>query len=83
MLFLVATLCFVISGALHNVFHAVADNFESMQVLPEILTGLSVTFFLVAVLICPPAVMIGLVGSIAMLIRKHHRPRHACPPYLP
>ncbi len=77
LLLLGAILCFVISAVLHNVFHGVADNIESMQVLPEILTGLSVTFFLVAVLVCPPAVIVGLVGSVAMFLRNHHRAKHA------
>ena len=77
LLLLGAVLCFVISGVLHNVFHGIAGNMESAQMLQKILEGLGDTAFYLAVLVCPPAVIVGLVGSVTMIIRKHHRPRHA------
>jgi len=77
LLLLGAVLCFVIFGVLHNVLHGIAGNMESAQVLPKLLEGLGIAAFLLAVLVCPPAFFVGLVGSITMLIRKHHRPRHA------
>jgi hypothetical protein len=50
---------------------------ESAQVSRKMLEGLGVAAFLLAVLICPPAVIVGLVGSVAMLVRKHHPEKHA------
>ena len=76
LLLLGAVLCFVIFGVLHNVFHGIAGNMDSAQMLPKLMEGLSVATFLLAVLICPPAFLVGLMGSITMLIRKHHRPRY-------
>ena len=77
LLLLGAVLCFVISGVLHNVFHGIAGNMGSAQVSRKMLEGLGVAAFLLAVLICPPAVMVGLVGSLAMLVRKLHPAKHA------
>ena len=77
LLLLGAVLCFVISAVLHNVFHAIAGGMESAQVSRKMLEGLGVAAFLLAVLICPPAVMVGLIGSVAMLVRKHHQQKHA------
>ena len=77
LLLLGAVLCFVIFGVLHNVFHGVAGNMENMQVLSKLLEGLGVATFLLSVLICPPAVIVGLVGSLAMLVRNHHPAKHA------
>lgn len=77
LLLLGAVLCFVVAGVLHNVFHGVAGNMENTQVLQTVMEGLGVATFLLAVLVCPPAVIVGLVGSVTMFIRKHHRPRHA------
>ena len=77
LLMLGAVLCFVISGVLHNVFHGIAGSMESAQVSRKMLEGLGVAAFLLAVLICPPAVMVGLVGSVAMFVRTHHQSKHA------
>jgi 1,4-dihydroxy-2-naphthoate octaprenyltransferase len=75
-LLLGAILCFVIFGVLHNVFHEIAGNMEDAQMFRKLLEGLGVATFLLALLVCPPAVIVGLVGSIAMLVRNHRRPRH-------
>jgi uncharacterized membrane protein len=77
LLLLGAVLCFVIFGVLHNVFHGIAGNMENAVVLPKLLEGLGVAAFLLAVLVCPPAVIVGLVGSVTMLIRKYHQAKHA------
>jgi len=77
LLLLGAVLCFVIFAILHNVFHGVAGSMESAQVLQKLLEGLGVVTFLLAILVCPPAAIVGLVGSVAMLVRNHHRPKHA------
>ena len=77
LLLLGAVLCFVIFVVLHNVFHGVAGNMENTPVIPVLLEGLGVATFLLAVLVCPPAVLVGLVGSVAMLVRNHHQSKHA------
>ena len=73
-LFLVASaLGFVIFGILHNVFYALASK-AGTGALQSLLQGLSVAAFLLAVLICPPAILVGSVGSVVMFIRNRRRP---------
>lgn len=77
LLLLGAALCFVIFAVLHNVLHGIAGSMESTLILQKLLEGLGVAAFLLALLICPPAVIVGLVGSVTMLVRKHHQANHA------
>ena len=77
LLLLGAVFCFVIFAVLHNVFHGVAGNMENTPVIPVLLEGLGVAAFLLALLVCPPAVLVGLVGSVAMFVRNHHQSKHA------
>jgi hypothetical protein len=73
-LFLFASvLGLVILGVLHNVFEGVASTMEGMDTLKILLQGLGVTAFLIAVLICPPAILVGTVGSIVMFIRNRRQ----------
>jgi hypothetical protein len=69
-----SVLSFVILGILHNVFEGVASTIEGAGALQILLQGLGVTAFLIAVLICPPAILVGVVGSIVMFIRNRRRP---------
>jgi len=64
----------VIFGILHNVFEAVANKAASAGALQSLLQGLGVAAFLLAVLICPPAILVGAVGSVVMFIRNRRRP---------
>jgi len=74
-LFLIASILgFVVFGILHNVFHGVAGEVESVRTLQILLQGLGVAAFLIAVLICPPAILVGAIGSVIMFIRNRRRP---------
>lgn len=74
-LFLIASILgFVVFGILHNVFHGVAGEVESARTLQILLQGFGVAAFLIAVLICPPAVLVGAIGSVVMFIRNRRRP---------
>jgi hypothetical protein len=63
----------VIFGILHNVFEAVASKAASGGALQSLLQVLGVAAFLLAVLVCPPAVLVGAVGSLVMFIRNRRR----------
>jgi len=65
---------FVVFAILHNVFDAVATLAASVRAVHGLLEGLSVAAFLLAILICPPAMLVGAVGWVIMLIREHRRP---------
>jgi len=74
-LFLYASvLGLVMFAILHNVFEAVASMAASAGALQILLQGLGVAAFLLAVLICPPAILVGAVGSVVMFIRNRRRP---------
>ncbi len=55
---------------LNNVFAAVAHNSATAGVLQYLLQGFAVAAFLFATLICPAALIIGAVGSIAIFIHN-------------
>jgi len=76
-LFLCASILgFVVFGVLHNVFEGVAGELESLRVLQILLQVLAVVTFLVAILVCPSATLVGAVGSVMMFIRSHRRSKH-------
>lgn len=55
---------------LHNVFYALAIVAKEITVLKYIFEGLHVFFFLVAIPICPIAFLVGIIGSIVLLVKK-------------
>jgi len=57
----------------HNVFEVVAGRMGGPGFVVAVLQGIQVAAFLVAVLICPPALVIGAVGAVVMAIRNRHR----------
>jgi len=54
---------FIISAVLHNVLEAIGGE-------GSILGIIGVVFFLIAILICPAALLVGIVGSIVSSLRK-------------
>ena len=61
-------------GILYNVFEAVATNAASAGALHSLLQGFGVAAFLVAVLVCPPVVLVAVVALIVLSIRNRRRP---------
>lgn len=72
-LFCASVLGFVVFAILHNVCEGVADEAASVRVLQIVLQSLAVATFLLAVMICPPAILVGAIGSVAMFIRNRRR----------
>ena len=70
-----SALALAASAVLHNFFEAIAEQAEGVCALQLLLQGLAVAAFLVAVLVCPPAIVVGAVGSVVMLIRNRRRPK--------
>jgi len=69
-----SVLGFVMSAILHNVFEGLASKTEVGGTFQILLQGIGVAAFLLAVLICPPAILVGSVGSVVMFIRNRRRP---------
>lgn len=61
---------FPLSVVLHNVFYALAEVTSDLVALSQVLAFLGVLFFLLAVLVCPPGVLIGAVGSVVLALRR-------------
>jgi hypothetical protein len=67
-----SVLGFVVFAVVHNVFEVVAARMGGPSFVVAVLQGIQVAAFLIAVLICPPALVIGAVGAIVMWIRSRH-----------
>jgi hypothetical protein len=65
----------VIFAILHNLCEALASKLAAAGAFQIVLEGISVAAFLLAVLVCPPAIVVGTVGSIVMFIRHRRRKR--------
>ncbi len=68
-LFYASGLGFGVFVVLHGLFEVGAEAAASVGPLHAILHALSVTAFLVAVYVCPPALVIGLGGALMMFFR--------------
>ena len=64
---------FVVFAVLHNVFYAVGES-SSVSWVTSLMEVLHVGSFLVAVLICPPGILVGLIGYFmaGFRARKSH-----------
>jgi hypothetical protein len=74
LILLVASLLgFPLFAVLHNVFYALAELTSDVVVLSQALGLLEVVFFLIGVLVCPPGVLIGAVGSVILALSRFRR----------
>ena len=65
-----STAGFALGSVLHNVFYALATITEQWSILSGAMEVLEVAFFLIAVLLCPVAFLVGTVGAIVLLVRR-------------
>ena len=68
-----SALGFVVFGLLHIVFEAIASNGRSSGLVQDLLNGAGAILFLIAVLVCPPGMLIGAVGAMMMSTRNRRR----------
>jgi hypothetical protein len=66
---------FPLFAVLHNVFYALAIVASDVVGLSQALEFLEVVFFLIGVLVCPPGVLIGAVGSAVLALARFRRER--------
>lgn len=64
---------FPLSVVLHNVFYALAEVASEFVGLSQALGFLEVVFFLIALFVCPPGVLIGAVGSVVLALSRFRR----------
>jgi len=60
---------FPVSVVLHNLLYGLGKMFAENPILSQIFESLHVLFFLIAILICPPGILIGALGSLILHIR--------------
>jgi len=63
---------FIVSVIFHNVFEAIALKFGSSGLVYELLNGIGVIFFLIALFLCPACMLVGTIGAIIMAIFGRH-----------
>lgn len=61
---------FFVSVLLHNFLYGLSEIIRHITLLHYLTEALHVTFFIIAVLVCPLGFLIGTIGSIVLLIRK-------------
>ena len=71
-----SALGFVVFGFLHNLLEGFASILGSSGLVHDFLNLIAVAFFLIAILVCPPGLLVGAVGAVVMSIRNRHRPPH-------
>ena len=64
----------VVFAVVHNVFEVVAGRMDGPGFVVAVLQWIGVAAFLIAVLVCPPAIIIAVVGEVVMDIRNRHHP---------
>jgi hypothetical protein len=74
LILLVASLVgFPLAVVLHNGFYALAEVASDVLGLSQVLGFLEVVFFLIAIFVCPPGVLIGAVGSVVLALSRFRR----------
>ena len=68
-----SALGFVVFGLLHIVCEAIASNGGGSGLVQDLLNGVGAVLFLIAVLICPPGMLVGAVGAVVMSIKNRRR----------
>jgi len=69
-----SVLGFVVFAILHNVFDVIASNLGGSGLVQDLLNGVGTALFLIAILVCPPGLLVGVVGAVVMSIRNRKRP---------
>jgi hypothetical protein len=72
-LFVASIICFPIFAVLHNVMYGLEKMAGDIIVLSQLLGFLDVLFFLMAILVCPPGILVGAVGSIVFYFKNKRR----------
>jgi hypothetical protein len=73
-LLLVALGGFVAFAVLHNVFDALSGLASLPSFVRDGFRAVDVAFFLAAVIVCPPALVVGGVGAVVMALRSDTQP---------
>jgi len=56
----------------HNIFYALAELSHNIKILVYIFNFIHVSFFLLSVIVCPLAFLVGVIGAIYLLVKKKY-----------
>ena len=65
---------FVVFVLLHNVFETIASNSYGSCVAQALLNFAGAAFFIIATLVCPSGLLIGIIGMVVTTIKNRHHP---------
>ena len=71
-LIIASVLGFFVFAVLHNVLDFAASKWGDSGIVPGLFDGISTAFFLMATLLCPSGLLVGVIGVIVMLGRERH-----------
>ncbi len=69
-LFVASLIGFPVFAILHNVMYGLAKMAVDIIILNRLLNVLDVLFFLTAILVCPPGILVGAIGSIVFYFKN-------------
>ena len=61
---------FFVSIFLHNIFYGLSIITSQISILAFFMGIFDITFFIIAIFVCPLGLMIGIIGTIVVFIRK-------------
>ena len=69
-LFVASLIGFPVFAILHNVMYGLEKMVVDIIILSQLLRFLDVLFFLIALMVCPPGILVGVVGSIVFYFKN-------------
>ena len=57
-------------AVLHNIFYGIAELTSEVKVLPEMLSFFDAMSFLIALIICPSAIIVGMGGALILFVKR-------------
>jgi len=64
---------YIIFSILHNLFYGLAEITGHIIILNYLMKALEMIFFLIAVFACPIGFLVGVMGSVVLLIKERKR----------
>ncbi len=64
---------FFVFAFLHNIFYGLAQITSHITVLSYLMRALEVIFFLIAIFACPIGFLVGVIGSIVLLVKERKK----------
>jgi len=64
---------YIIFAILHHLFYGLAEITNHITILSYLMKIFEVIFFLIAIFVCPIGFIVGVIGSVALLIKERKK----------